>query len=40
MMMEDRLEESVKQEAAAQEGKNANELPRQQVLATLAQRSR
>ena len=39
MMMEDRLEESVKQEAAAREEKNANELPQQQVLATLVQRN-
>ena len=39
MMKEDKLEESVKQEAAAQEEKNANELPQQQVLATLVQRN-
>ena len=38
-MMEDRPEESVKQEAAAQEEKNANELPQQHVLATLVQRN-
>ena len=38
-MMEDKLEESAKQEAAAQEEKNANELPQQQVLATPVQRN-
>ena len=37
--MEDKLEESAKQEAAAQEEKNANELLQQQVLATLVQRN-